>query len=77
MSTATSNNAEQSRDEKKARGVAAPGFFASVKTDQFTMFLRFFSGMARTFLEAGFALNIIFSPVNGLTPSRALVAFLK
>ncbi|MFO1428143.1 MAG: Spy/CpxP family protein refolding chaperone [Steroidobacteraceae bacterium] len=41
---------------------------------QFTMFLRFFSGIARTFFEAGLALNIIFSPVKGLTPSRALVA---
>ena len=41
---------------------------------QLTMALRLFSGMARTFLLAGFALNIIFSPVNGLTPSRALVA---
>src|SRR5579863_8660680 len=30
--------------------------------------------MTRTFLLAGLALNIIFSPVNGLTPSRALVA---
>src|SRR5271168_4248618 len=28
----------------------------------------------RTFLLAGFALNIIFSPLNGLMPSRALVA---
>jgi len=29
----------------------------------------------RTFLLAGFALNIhLFSPLNGLTPSRALVA---
>ena len=42
--------------------------------DQFTMFLRFLSGMTRTFLLAGFALNIIFSPVNGFTPSRAFVA---
>src|SRR5271163_1897026 len=28
----------------------------------------------RTFLLAGFALNIIFSPLKGLMPSRALVA---
>jgi len=28
----------------------------------------------RTFLLAGFALNIIFSPLKGLTPSRAFVA---
>src|SRR5208282_5958494 len=28
----------------------------------------------RTFLLAGFALNIIFSPLNGFMPSRALVA---
>src|SRR6201996_1848657 len=28
----------------------------------------------RTFLLAGLALNIIFSPLNGLMPSRALVA---
>src|SRR5687768_1088767 len=36
--------------------------------------LRFFRGMTRTFLLAGLALNIIFSPVNGFTPSRAFVA---
>src|SRR5215470_6574490 len=38
------------------------------------MALRFLSGSTRTFLLAGLALNIIFSPVRGLTPSRALVA---
>src|SRR5579864_3702196 len=41
---------------------------------ELTMALRLFRGMTRTFLLAGFALNIIFSPVKGLTPSRALVA---
>src|SRR6478735_1892561 len=41
---------------------------------QFTNALRLFSGRARTFLEAGFALKIIFSFVNGLMPSRAFVA---
>src|SRR5262245_1062973 len=38
------------------------------------MALRFLSGSTRTFLLAGFALNVIFSPVKGLTPSRAFVA---
>src|ERR1700752_872075 len=42
--------------------------------DQFTISLRFLSAAMRTFLLAGLALNIIFSPVKGLTPSRALVA---
>ena len=28
----------------------------------------------RTFFEAGLALMVIFAPVNGFTPSRALVA---
>src|ERR1700757_451541 len=32
------------------------------------------TGLARTILRAGFALNIISSPVNGLVPLRALVA---
>src|SRR5687768_7136546 len=36
--------------------------------------LRLFRAITRTFLLAGLALNIIFSPVKGLTPSRALVA---
>src|SRR3569833_1459240 len=40
----------------------------------FTMALRLFKGSTRTFLLAGFALNVIFSPVKGLMPSRALVA---
>src|ERR1700728_3951074 len=43
-------------------------------TYQLTIDFRFFSGRARTFLLAGFALKVIFSPVNGLMPSRALVA---
>src|SRR5260370_24347149 len=42
--------------------------------DQFTNSLRFFSAAMRTFLLAGFALNIIFSPLKGFTPSRAFVA---
>ena len=41
---------------------------------QLTMFFRPFSGRMRTFFEAGFALKIIFSPVNGLVPSRSFVA---
>src|SRR5690606_27980715 len=41
---------------------------------EFTKPFRFLSGMTRTFLLAGLALNIIFSPVNGLIPSRAFVA---
>src|SRR6202041_3177323 len=47
---------------------------ANRNVDQFTIDFRFFNGSARTFLLAGFALNVIFSPVNGLVPSRALVA---
>src|SRR5688572_11123980 len=43
-------------------------------SNQFTKALRAFSGSARTFLEAGFALNVIFSFVKGLMPSRAFVA---
>src|SRR5439155_960318 len=39
-----------------------------------TIPFRLFRGMTRTFLLAGLALNIIFWPVNGLMPSRALVA---
>src|SRR5690349_15363607 len=38
------------------------------------MALRLFNGMARTFLLAGLALKVIFSPVKGFTPSRAFVA---
>ena len=41
---------------------------------EFTIALRLFSGMTRTFLLAGLALKVIFSPVNGLMPSRAFVA---
>src|SRR5579862_4220100 len=41
---------------------------------EFTIAFRLLSGITRTFLLAGLALNIIFSPVKGLTPSRALVA---
>src|SRR5215469_5278144 len=41
---------------------------------ELTIPFRLLSGMTRTFLLAGLALNIIFSPVNGFTPSRALVA---
>src|SRR5580704_17378100 len=47
---------------------------ANRAADQFTIDFRFFNGRARTFLLAGFALNVIFSPVKGLMPSRALVA---
>src|ERR1700676_938063 len=47
---------------------------ANRSADQFTIDFRFFNGSARTFLLAGFALNVIFSPVKGLMPSRALVA---
>src|ERR1700683_4678234 len=41
---------------------------------ELTIAFRLLRGTARTFLLAGLALNVIFSPVNGLTPSRALVA---
>src|SRR5208283_1867805 len=50
------------------------GSAAAAVPRQFTKLFRFFRGSARTFLLAGFALNVIFSPVNGFTPSRALVA---
>src|SRR5882672_690215 len=40
----------------------------------FTMAFRLFKGSTRTFLLAGLALNVIFSPVKGLMPSRAFVA---
>ena len=40
----------------------------------FTIALRLFKGSTRTFLLAGLALNVIFSPVKGLMPSRAFVA---
>ena len=33
-----------------------------------------FTGRARTIFRAGFALNTVGSPVNGLTPLRAFVA---
>ncbi len=41
---------------------------------QFTESFSAFTGRMRTFFEAGFALKVIFSPVNGLMPSRAFVA---
>ena len=41
---------------------------------QLTIDFSDFRATARTFFEAGFALNIIFCPVNGLMPSRAFVA---
>ena len=37
-------------------------------TLQFTRALRLFRGSTRTFFDAGFALNIIFSLVKGLMP---------
>ena len=52
-----------------------PGYLEEIDNRaQFTKDFRCFSGNARTFLLAGLALKSIFSPVNGLTPSRALVA---
>src|SRR6202030_3070597 len=41
---------------------------------QATASLAALTGLARTILRAGLALNIISSPVNGLVPLRALVA---
>src|SRR5437660_12725763 len=41
---------------------------------ELTIAFRLLRGMTRTFLLAGLAFDIIFSPVNGLMPSRALVA---
>src|SRR5688500_1222101 len=52
----------------------APELGRSGETCQFTRALRLFRGSTRTFLEAGFALNTIFSFVKGLMPSRAFVA---
>src|SRR5437660_10647415 len=46
----------------------------NLRIDQLTNSLRFLSAAIRTFLLAGLALNIIFSPLKGFTPSRALVA---
>ena len=42
-----------------------------------TISFRPFNGSTLTTLRAGFALNIISSPVNGLVPLRALVAGLR
>src|ERR1700742_1481835 len=47
---------------------------SNVELQLFTIAFRLFRGSTRTFLLAGLALNVIFSPVNGLMPSRALVA---
>ena len=38
------------------------------------MSLSFFNGLILTMRRAGFALNMVASPVNGLMPLRALVA---
>ena len=40
----------------------------------YTMSFRFFRGRTLTTLLAGFALNMVSSPVNGLMPLRAFVA---
>src|SRR5690348_9994954 len=60
----------------KADSAAIPGSLnpASPSAYEFTIAFRLFSGITRTFLLAGLALNIIFSPVKGLIPSRAFVA---
>ena len=57
--------------KKRARPEARPFMVAGgagpPKT-QFTKPFRPLSARMRTFFEAGFALKVIFSPVNGLTP---------
>src|SRR5690348_8122482 len=60
----------------RADRAAIPGSLnpASPSAYEFTIAFRLFSGITRTFLLAGLALNIIFSPVKGLIPSRAFVA---
>ena len=67
-----------------AEGLGKPATFPTVEIEParyrsdsdalIAISFRFFSGESFTFLLAGFALNIIFSPVNGLMPSRAFVA---
>src|SRR5579871_3711048 len=66
---------------KKAGGAHGdPGPFerrdppGAPRSAQFTKPFSDFSATARTFFEAGLALKVIFSPVKGFTPSRALVA---
>src|SRR6185295_19389103 len=51
------------------------GAFAfKIAVFNYTAILAALTGRARTTLRAGFALNIISSPLNGLIPFRALVA---
>src|SRR5690606_3782270 len=57
----------------KKTGHEARFFSAEAKLPQ-TMSFNPFSAATFTVFDAGFALNIIFSPVNGLMPSRAFVA---
>src|SRR3984957_8941666 len=58
--------------------VAHPDFSKScgclTAPQELTIPFRLLSGTARTFLLAGLALKVIFSPVKGFTPSRAFVA---
>ena len=59
MSRGGSENSAPEPENKRGGGSGRPR--TSIPwIDQFTMFLRFLSGMTRTFLLAGFALNIIF-----------------
>src|SRR5688500_15064051 len=67
----------EKRRKNERGGPAAPFAFERENGrcgSQPTISLRFLRARMRTFFEAGFALMVIFSPVNGLTPSRALVA---
>ena len=60
---------------KKTHGGGTMGFFGSDQVGYYLIAsLNALRALARTVLEAGFAENIIFSPVKGLVPSRALVA---
>src|SRR5689334_18202607 len=46
----------------------------SGELDQFTIALRFFSGRTRTFLLAGFSLNVMLSRATGCASAAAFVA---
>src|SRR3990172_13129258 len=59
---------------KKAGGIRRRLFLFLRFSDQATESLSAFRAMARTLVDAGFALIMISSPVNGLIPLRALRA---
>src|SRR5690606_6910921 len=62
-------------NETRKKNRDMPGFFPGCFWDRRqTISFRPFRAATLTVLEAGLALNIISSPVNGFTPLRALVA---